>query len=269
MENFNAKRFVQTLKWSAMDSKKEIITNLSILFAFFLVPMLLNIIFSLDAPASVVTDSLKITSNFIQIGLSFYITFAGSWIFNNMKTKQQRITFKMLPASDLEKFLARLFYVTVFWTLSAMVVYVVADLVRMLICLMVYQDYLFSSTARIFDDISSSLANTPFQQDKINGLLFFFVSSLWQHSFFTLGGTVFRRRPLAFAMLTALFIMMTCFFLGFYALSFYEIDVIKLHIAQMVNVLLAIGFVWALFHYWLSYRIFRRMQVINNKWLNL
>ncbi len=269
MENFNAKRFVQTLKWSALDSKKEITTNLSILFAFFLVPMLLNIVFGFENPASVRAESLKITNSFITLGFTFYITFGGCWIFNNMKTKQQRITFKMLPASDLEKFLARLFYVTVFWTLSALVVYVVADLVRMLICLITYQDYIFSSTAMIFDEISSSLDSITFQQDKINGLLFFFVSSLWQHSFFTLGGTVFRRKPLAFAMLTAMFIMMVGFFVGFYALTFYDLDLIKQNVANMVNVLLAIGFAWALFHYWLSYRIFRRMQVINNKWLNL
>ena len=269
MENFNNKRFVQTLKWSALDSKKEIMSNLTILFAVLLAPQLCYILASMNVDADVAALGLKSVSAISNMALAFYISIGGCWIFNNMKTKQQRITFKMLPASDLEKFLVRLLYVSVFWALSGFAVFVVMDLVRMLICLAVYHDFLFSSTVGLFGwfGFQPQFA-MPLYADSALSVLSLSLY-VWGHAFYTLGGAVFRRRPFVFTLLASFLLGMVVLMILANLMPLFVTSFSFNPSVWTIYAVAAVFFLASVVFYWLSDRIFRRMQIINNKWLNL
>lgn len=134
MSNFNTKRFIQTLKWSAMATKKEIATIAGCMFFLYMVPFIMSVISTQGEPDIVADASIENATLVCTFFFGVYTMISGCWIMNNMKTKEQRITFKMLPASDLEKFIVRVLYITVVWMLIGVVAFCLADFCRMLIC---------------------------------------------------------------------------------------------------------------------------------------
>lgn len=255
MSNFNTRRFIQTFKWSMQATKKEMTTIAGCMFFLYLIPFIISVMSShgkLDIIAESDIQSATITC--ISF-FTFYIMISGCWILNNMKTKEQRIMFKMLPASDLEKYLSRVIYITVIWFAIGILTYFLADICRMLICLI-------SGTHGTYSTIPLALKMILTENHMIYAWVF------WAHSLYVLGGTFFRRRQ---------FILTSCvhFLLGFIALflSRYKNSVIIDPDDMHINVLLCIypfvAFAIALFNWWLAYKLFKRSQVINNKWINL
>lgn len=255
MSNFNTRRFIQTFKWSMQATKKEMTTIAGCMFFLYLIPFIISVMSShgkLDIIAESDIQSATITC--ISF-FTFYIMISGCWILNNMKTKEQRIMFKMLPASDLEKYLSRVIYITVIWFTIGILTYFLADICRMLICLI-------SGTHGTYSTIPLALKMILTENHMIYAWVF------WAHSLYVLGGTFFRRRQL---------ILTSCvhFLLGFIALflSRYKNSVIIDPDDMHINVLLCIypfvAFAIALFNWWLAYKLFKRSQVINNKWINL
>lgn len=255
MSNFNTRRFIQTFKWSMQATKKEMTTIAGCMFFLYLIPFIISVMSShgkLDIIAESDIQSATITC--ISF-FTFYIMISGCWILNNMKTKEQRIMFKMLPASDLEKYLSRVIYITVIWFAIGILTYFLADICRMLICLI-------SGTHGTYSTIPLALKMILTENHMIYAWVF------WAHSLYVLGGTFFRRRQL---------ILTSCvhFLLGFIALflSRYKNSVIIDPDDMHINVLLCIypfvAFAIALFNWWLAYKLFKRSQVINNKWINL
>lgn len=255
MSNFNTRRFIQTFKWSMQATKKEMTTIAGCMFFLYLIPFIISVMSShgkLDIIAESDIQSATITC--ISF-FTFYIMISGCWILNNMKTKEQRIMFKMLPASDLEKYLSRVIYITVIWFAIGILTYFLADICRMLICLI-------SGTHGTYSTIPLALKMILTENHMIYAWVF------WAHSLYVLGGAFFRRRQL---------ILTSCvhFLLGFIALflSRYKSSVIIDPDDTHINVLLCIypfiAFAIALFNWWLAYKLFKRSQVINNKWINL
>ena len=90
----------------------------------------------------------------------------------------------------------------------------------------------------------------------------------WAHSLYVLGGAFFRRRQ---------FILTSCvhFLLGFLVLflSRYKssifIDPDTTHLRPLLYAYPLVAIAVALLNWWLAYKLFKRSQVINNKWINL
>ena len=135
MSKFNINRFGKTLLWSAKMTQKEILTNVAAMFFAFAVPFIIHLLSSYKGSEMHTASNLTTA---MQLNILIYIiitVIGGCWLFSNMKTKEQRITFKMLPATDLEKFIARALYVTVVWWVMAFIAFCAADVFRMLISL--------------------------------------------------------------------------------------------------------------------------------------
>lgn len=115
-------------------TKKEIATIAGCMFFLYLVPFIISVMSSHGEPDIIVESNIQSATITCTFFFTFYLTISGCWIMNNMKTKEQRITFKMLPASDLEKFIVRALYITVVWVLIGVVAFCLADFCRMLIC---------------------------------------------------------------------------------------------------------------------------------------
>ena len=135
MKNFDINRFGSVLKWNALMTKKEILTNTASMTFAFVVLAVVQVMSSRNKSDMVVADNFNSFTSFALFVFLIICSIGGCWIFNNMKTKEQRITFKMLPATDLEKFVARALYATIVWWLMAFVAFCLADLFRMLVSL--------------------------------------------------------------------------------------------------------------------------------------
>lgn len=270
MSNFNTKRFIHTLKWSMLATKKEMTTIAGCMFFLYLMPLVISVISSLGKSNIYAEDNLHGVTIICITFLTVFLMIGGCWILNNMKTKEQRITFKMLPASDLEKYLARVIYITVVWFAIGILTFCLADICHILICIISgahgahsiipYAFYI------IFIDNHIEMTKGSIDYYLITTSIYGWV--FWAHSLYVLGGTFFRRRQ---------FILTSCvhFLLGFIALflSRYKSSVIIDPDDTHINVLLCIypfiAFAIALFNWWLAYKLFKRSQVINNKWINL
>lgn len=275
MKNFDMNRFGRTLRWSALMTKKEALTNLASMTFAFAVLAVVQVMSSRNVPDIVAEHNFQSFTSFALFVFLIICSIGGCWIFSNMKTKEQRITFKMLPATDLEKFVVRALYATVVWWLMAFVAFCLADLFRMLVSLVAGVSIKGSAVPLFFSMIS---ANTDVNINSLNSGDVAFAAAIytmanawafWAHSLYILGGTLFRRRQfvlttLAHSIIGLVFTPMLIHFVD-------SSDSLALRdsLVAIVWTAAAVFAVWGLLDWWLSYRIFRRMQVINNKWLNI
>jgi hypothetical protein len=105
--------------------------------------------------------------------------------------------------------------------------------------------------------------------------LAFLVSGLvWLHSFYTLGGTLFRKYAFVISslVLVAGFTMLIWFskYHGIYMFNTYYIEGVGRveKVGTMTYILTAFFAVFSVVNYWLSFRIFKGFELITNKWLN-
>ncbi len=275
MKNFDINRFGSVLKWNALMTKKEILTNTASMTFAFVVLAVVQVMSSRNESDMVVADNFNSFTSFALFVFLIICSIGGCWIFNNMKTKEQRITFKMLPATDLEKFVARALYATIVWWLMAFVAFCLADLFRMLVSLIAGIDIVKSAIPDFLNmlfggnDHNISIFG---ETDMTYVLPLTFAANAWAfwvHSLYILGGALFRRRQFVLTTLAHCIIG-----LAFTPIIVDFVDNLDKATAEQMFciVMWTAGSVFTLLfllNWWLSYKIFRRMQVINNKWLNL
>ena len=257
MKNFDYNRFMQTLKWNIITEKKTMLTHtLAFVAAFFLIQLfyigLLNM-FQQPGPKSVMTGMM------MSVSIVFLMTYYyASGILGNGRTKEQRTTVLMLPASNAEKYCARLVYVLIFIPLLIVAALVVATLLRMGIQLLLGHDYIVFGLDFLMDDGGFGFLST------LSGHLF-------GVSIFVLGGVLFRKHPFIWTWVGMLAI--------FFAIGLVMILIVKLlepphpHIHVEADFPRTVGYILAtiitVFNFWLSYRLFRRLQLVQHKWFNV
>lgn len=211
----------------------------------------------------------------------FIILVGGSMMFRNMKTKQQRIAYMMLPASNVEKFVSRLVLVVLGGMLMAVASFLVSDLLQQLFMHLIfgrshmgsYAVTLLTTLSDIaqrgvsaFDELGPTFSNYVSQSGlrdifagtSINPGLFvifyYCLGDLFDLSVFIFMGTLFRRHGWLFACVIYSLIRALIY------LIFPEFNV---WLSMSVMLVGMVAFTW------LSFRLFTRMQVINNKLLNI
>lgn len=275
MTDFDIRRFGRTLRWTALTARKEIINVGSLMFFALMLPFAL---FMISAGRQSLPD--RISSFDITLGFEVYficiiISISGCWIFSNLKTKEQRIAFKMLPASDLEKFLSRAVYVVVVWPLMAFIAFCLADLLRMGVSLILGIDIVRCAIPDLLRMSFGGGGVFPVTADELFGghtepVAWAFVAcSYWIYSLYVLGGAFFRRRPLVLT-LCSMALLCLLFLVLFVSLAdnFMHVSLIT-YIEPGAWTCFAIFTLLTALDWWLSYVLFRRLQVINNKWINL
>ncbi len=201
---------------------------------------------------------------------------AGCMIFKNMLTKQQRIAFMALPASNLEKFIARFLWTNVGYLLIVILSIIFADILLALFSLClgegVHGSVVFAICERLFDGhgcmrISGNRLPDFYFYLWMTTVVFFFQSS-W-----TFIGTLFRKNAWLWAIcLEVLFGSVFVVFLDsdpFWFTSFYSSLYDAIGVRWMVLSHSVLGLAASALLYWGSYKLFVRMQVINNKWVNI
>ncbi len=214
-------------------------------------------------------DQIRQTALFGEFFLFIAMLFGAANIFSHLKSKPQRSTYLTLPASNLEKYLVSFLHAVVLLCVGTILAYCVADTLRMLLDLMTGRIVVWG-VPMYFSRFSNFDAPWLLPVWALGILLYL-------HSVYILGGTLFRK--LKFLM-TSFFVIIGFIFVMWAVyttrdwIDWQEFP--KSHnlvgegvFHPLFYVFTILSYLLTAFHYWLSYRIFCRMQVNNHKWLNV
>lgn len=267
--SFNGKRFVQTVKWTEATYLTPSIKQMVIMAVMLFVATMMA------HNGTWTSESIHAVTGTAIAVLTLYFIFCGTQITLGMRKQQSRVFAMMLPASNGEKYLARLLHVTLGAIAITVVATVGADVLSMVYRMVTTGQLPASLTWATLTDTVELLEWTSGNAAELFATTTSVLMVVLAHSFFVLGGTFFRRAQLPLTMLVGFCIML---FLGFSTVKVasgdlpaeleldteYVIDLYSVYVITDVVIVL-----FALLSYWLAYRLFKRMQLINNKWINV
>lgn len=277
-------RLAMVLRWDALSNWKKYVRNtlgLAFVFSFICIWYQFNMRSNGYVTYNDVKDLYLGSVSGLFMFISFIIFFfCGSRIFINMKTKASRSLFLMLPATNMEKFTSRLLYTVLGTSLMIVASWMIADIIQFVFSLFLTPGMQGSLVGTAFEELflKNNFDSSHFVVRNGTSVLgqtfpvgmFLLSLTIFTHSFFTLGGTVFRKSATLLTICSSFILM----FLMALISSFVDDDVL-VHFVQsmqpntfgwlMVNVFLLLS----VFNYWASYKLFTHMQIINNKWFNV
>ena len=295
MNGFNINRFGKTLRWVvSVNFRKLLLWFAGSVLAVFLG----EVLFKVTNPYGIPLDMLRDISQFLTMILILVSLIMASSIVSSINEKRKREAFLMLPASNLEKFLSLLVYSTVICIAVAFLAIVLGDALRMFSYWaagyqgMPYEgeSYYYSVKSdeygevfwwssvipMLIKNITPNIAlSAPLPVDFVVVQWAFIIGMiLWVHSTYILGGTLLRKYSFVgtsvFVILLDTLIIrliiasgMTMFHTQWDngELIEYEIGVVSWIIAFVSPILSALN-------YWASFQIFKRFELITNKWTN-
>lgn len=272
MKNFNITRFTNVVRWQLAE-RRGLYTYAAtgfiiIAFATLLLPFLCGA-FSEDYYDMSCTST---ASTILAVSLTWYYLACGALIVSDLGDKRKRISAFLLPASRLEKFIARYLHLVIALPLAFIAGFVVGDLLQMGIYQVLFGNSLSAfaqfaiTSVETFPRLSFSFGDT------FGGL----EALLWLHSLFLLIGTFFRRH--AWILSNLLVFVAATLLIGSTAFvakemldtlcgdGIYRVGIITTPLATFFYRLVALLVV--IFNYWASFRVFSRMQAITNKTFN-
>ena len=285
MSTFNYNRFSQALKCQFLVSRKTWIR----LFGIFTLVMFMYNLFMTRVQGSNYSDmvekwgveqafssynhNVESTTAFGIIFFCIAMLFGATSMFSQMKDTRTRSAYLLWPVSNLEKYVVSFLLSFGLMAILTVGAYMLADTLR------VFVDWL---TGRVVIWGIPKLAEPfnspdgPFESWQYGWMLFAWV--FYIHSLYLVGGTLFRRQQFLMTSATIAVVIIlltmilnqidldikfttgtwdekTCTYTRIFHPAFYILN-------AAATLLIPI-------HYWISYKLFTRMQVINNKWINI
>ena len=281
MSTFNITRFSQALKCQYMNSRKDWM----LVFGIYTIALsFLNILFvrstSFDGGdyhdvvakhgVAYMEDAYPILIKGIAVfDIIFFgigMLFCASFLFYHLKKKSWCSAYLMWPASNLEKYLVSLVLNVVMAAIGTIICIIIADALRVLVDALSGRIVVWA-IPMIFDlktlNLNPLIAWGPFLSE-----------ILLIHAAYILGGTLFRKQQFV---LTTIAIVIIGYIMVFTWHSpvidnanLFDLDEKGKSLPNAWFYVVSIGgYLLTALCYWLSYKIFCRMQVINNKWLNV
>lgn len=268
-------RFLQVLRWELLLSRRQIVIMALALFALVVIPQMLTLIFKPTASSAYTTGILS------SMALLAYFPCSGALIFSSLRSRQQRINNFMLPASNLEKFIARYLVLAVVMPLAAIAGFFAGDVLQHLISLIVNHNAAKWATG-IFDIFWNQTFNNGFfifyadlngGTAPAQGFLAVLLGGITQHACFLLFGSLYHKHPLVMAILTWMGIgiaLLTLGALGTWLLTSFLNSgyTVILYNAWWKVLYFIVNIAIIVFCYWFAFRRYTRLQVINNRWIN-
>lgn len=218
----------------------------------------------------------------IGMVVSFAMIFYASRIMKCMDSKENRISYLLLPATKLEKFFSRAVLVTIGTLLMVLVALLALELTHYLLLPLFDLPTVYSQSllVEVFSMKWATHASVDATGEPVYSWwlmqLLGWIFCLWNHSLFILGGSFWYKHPFLKTIGTCLAvtilggIMFASLAEGGSLIRFSEW--IKEHFQdtpQFVDGVLAsiaaFFLLFTLFNWWLSYRLFTRSQVIKRK----
>lgn len=278
METFNIQRFGNVCTRLVMLRKREYF-NIFLAITLFVA---LSCIFACNPFSGEAKETLEYAYSFFQVVGSIYV-FAvvliivnGANIIRDLKTKQQRIDELVLPATNLEKFTARVLASTVLVLILAAAGIVAGDILQMLINMLLHKGTFGSISLYATKQMYSMMETNILAIENVahKPIRFMFVLTLISsNAFYLLGGMLFRKTAWLKTTLAVIVISIALFsmFVG-YAYVVYGYTNYVVYIPEWIqeswfNITLLIVQTCACYYF--AYRIYCRLQAINTRWLNI
>ena len=226
-------------------------------FAMFVIPMFSGKTIDDIGYRQLVIDTVGPIRSFSP--LVFFVL--GTFFIQDLEGHQQRINELMLPATNLEKFVARVLLVAVIYPLAICASFNVADGLQQLISMIIAHGERMSMVVAYFDIDTYVSEDSPLWTKAL--------STLSNYSIAIFGGLLFRK--LAWLKtIVVFFIVIILYFIGYFFLKLYLYEYTDYEVVLIGNPydsLISIGV--SLLMFWSSYKIYTRLQVINNRWRNI
>ena len=279
-KTFDLHRFGMVLRWDLLTNKKRYLFGLLGLILGF-TGCFIGCLYSSRGWANAIAHGvsapdipswndfyLNQTYNVFWIFLDIVMVVMAAKVFHNMKHKLSRERFLMLPATNLEKFIARLLTMSVGAFIMVLVALVGADMIQFLFSFVITPAFHISITWPILNNwVTAFIGNINIET--ICAILFI-------HSFCTLGGSFYRKQPAVLTLVTGCIL---AFIFGYTITELHELGIFPLDRHMNANeiqtticetlAIITFSLALAAFNYWASYKLFTRMQVICNKWINI
>lgn len=276
--NFSLDRLCMLLRWNWTNSRRQTLRIGMILSAFLGVEctFMLTFIQRKYIYANDISRLPDIVGTFAIAGalrvLPLFLCAMGTLIFSNMETKPMREHYLMLPASHAEKYATRFIHITLGSVLTFAAALVAGDVIQFALSFIFHPGIHHSCLWEmircfIIGSDNQQLADYLPLPDDIAAMTVTYSRLLWLHSFCTLGGTLLRRHPtacVALSLMLLIFAINTADQLGILPRVLSPKPAVGVTTA-VAAVLIGLSIA----NYVGSYRIFKRMQIICDKFTNL
>ena len=287
-KTFDLHRFRMVLRWDLLTNWKSYFCSIAGL-AIGIIMLSISMLYTFPHSHYIVGGDLgnyyedSMTGFLATILIAFFFVSACN-IFSNMKTKLQRESFLMLPANNLEKYAARFLMMSVGSILIMMIATLIGDFVQFILSFFMTPGYhasiIGSSLSQIYKAAIDTTCNNPISilawQCKIEAALVGWSFLIMIYSFTLLGGTFFRKQPIILTAVSGIIIYMIVGYCGSKLEDWGAFDFYTHLNHDNPGTSLCIAIFWsvvflalAAFSLWASYKLFTRMQVICNKWINI
>ena len=286
-KTFDLHRFGMVLRWDLLTNWKSYFYSIAGL-AIGIIMLSISMLYSFPHSYFIVERDLNYyyecrMTGFLAAIFILFIFISACNIFSNMKTKLQRESFMMLPANNLEKYAARFLMMSIGSIIMMLIATLIADFVQFVLSFFMTPGYhasiIGSSLSQIYK-AATDAGNNPISilawQYKIDAAILGWSFLTMIYSFCLLGGTFFRKQPIILTAVSGIIIFMIIGYCGskleewgafdFYTHLNYDNPGTSLCIAIFWSV---VFLALAAFSLWASYKLFTRMQVICNKWINI
>ena len=290
MNTFSFNRFGKMLRWVLSVNQRRILYAVAgSVVGVFMAEMILLKMTSYDTPFRMLNQYGDVSAAVFAVTSLIQV----STIVSGVNEKRKREAFLMLPASNLEKFLALMTYTSVICVLGVFLAFVLGDSLRMAwfwvsgpyteietsVMGGPVETYYWWSSA--IPEMMDNLTPHILEADSCNwfylvmNIVVIAAIAVWTHSLLIIGGTLLRKYSFVASMLVfILFVWLLSWTIHHFGLYLFWSDVWKdgHHYVSEVGILayvLAILLpVLAVFNYWASFHIFKNFQLITNKWTN-
>ena len=262
MTKFDLDRFGKVMSRLLVMCQRKI----NVIFITFLIIFLALAMFTIPMFSGKTIDDIGYRQLVIDLvplrGFSPVVFFMlGTFFIQDLEGRQQRINELMLPATNLEKFVARVLLVAVIYPLAICASFIVADGLQQLISMIIAHGERMSMVVAYFDIDTYVSADSPLWTKAL--------STLSNYSIAIYGGLLFRKlawlKSIVVFFIVIILFLIGYFFLRLYLYEYTDYEVVL--IGDSYDSMISIGV--SLLMFWSSYKIYTRLQVINNRWRNI
>ena len=286
-KTFDLHRFGMVLRWDLLTNWKSYFYSIAGL-AIGIIMLSISMLYSFPHSYFIVERDLNYyyecrMTGFLAAIFILFIFISACNIFNNMKTKLQRESFMMLPANNLEKYAARFLMMSIGSIIMMLIATLIADFVQFVLSFFMTPGYhasiIGSSLSQIYK-AATDAGNNPISilawQYKIDAAILGWSFLTMIYSFCLLGGTFFRKQPIILTAVSGIIIFMIIGYCGSELEEWGAFDFFKHLDYDNPSTSLCMAIFWSVIFLalaagslWASYKLFTRMQVICNKWINM
>ena len=289
MNTFSFNRFGKMLRWVlSVNQRRMLYAMAGSVVGVFMAEMILLKMTSYDTP-------FRMLNQYGDVGAAVFAVASlilVSTIVSGVNEKRKREAFLMLPASNLEKFLALMTYTSVVCVLGVFLAFVLGDSLRMAwfwvsgpyteiktsVMGGPVETYYWWSSA--IPEMMDNLTPHILEADSCNWfyLVMYIVViaaiAVWTHSLLIIGGTLFRKYSfviscIIFILFWVIFVKTTHYFeLSMFTSTWENGRYVSGEVGIPAYILAILLPLLAVFHYWASFHIFKNFQLITNKWTN-